>query len=231
MQAKRALAEQWGCDAALFDVSRNVILASENSFFDMVTFGRNAVIRAGEDMRAWCLRMPEDMPADRMFDGENLYRIETKLRQHGRMLSGEHIRYLRAMDSMARKPDGFDYVLYEGADVAKLYGDRSFRQALNYDGGDVIALVAYAGDQIAAMAAADDDWGSLWQIGIDTALPFRGRGLAKYLVGALAAEIEARGMLPFYTTWSANVASTMTALGAGFRPAWVSHHAVKMAET
>ncbi|WP_343231645.1 hypothetical protein [Tissierella simiarum] len=38
----------------------------------------------------------------------------------------------------------------------------------------------------------------LWQIGIDTMLGHRNRGLASYLVKTLADEIERRGALPYY---------------------------------
>ncbi|MBU5437383.1 GNAT family N-acetyltransferase [Tissierella sp. MSJ-40] len=75
--------------------------------------------------------------------------------------------------------------------------NKGFENALNYN-NDVIAFGAYQGNQLVALTGADDSMSKLWQIGIDTMLGHRNRGLASYLVKTLADEIERRGALPYY---------------------------------
>ena len=77
------------------------------------------------------------------------------------------------------------------------------------------------------MAGADDYMNELWQIGIDVLPEFRHQGLGLYLVKELAADIEKLRKVPFYTTWSPNIASTRVALGAGFYPVWVGYPSEK----
>jgi GNAT superfamily N-acetyltransferase len=107
-----------------------------------------------------------------------------------------------------------------------LYADKRFDNALNYDAmGEVLALVARMNNDIAAIVAVDDYNYGLWQIGIDTVDLYRGKGLAAYLVKEIALESERRNQVPFYTTWSANIASTRTAIAAGFVPVWIGYFA------
>lgn len=90
---------------------------------------------------------------------------------------------------------------------------------------DVIAYGAFEGEQVVALAAADDYLETMWQIGIDTLPKYRGKGLATFLVQALTKEIIKQDRIPYYTTWSANLASINVALATGFRPVWVEYFA------
>ncbi len=108
--------------------------------------------------------------------------------------------------------------------MSVLYKNQGFDNALNYK-NDVIAFGAYHENQLVALAGADDNLVNLWQIGIDTLPSYRNKGLACYLVKTLADEIEKRGALAYYTTWSPNIASTAVALKAGFLPTWVGYYA------
>ena len=61
----------------------------------------------------------------------------------------------------------------------------------------------------------------VWQIGIDVAAPYRGRGIAPALVVALARAAFDAGFTIFYGVAPANLASVRTALAAGFVPTWL----------
>ncbi len=227
LHAQRLWAESWNCDVKLFSQKGNVFLKDTECFFEMVTFGNNAVMRLNECLYDWAKESFEtELPEDIM-DGENLYRIESKLREYGKALEGEHMRYLYLCpENELRPPNGFTFEIYEGEEMQQLYKLPDFDNALNYWlKGEVLAIVAKKEGEIAAMVAADTYVKGLWQIGIDTVAKFRRCGLASYLVKELAEEIVKRGGIPYYTTWAPNLASTNTALKAGFRPVWCGYSA------
>lgn len=211
-------------DSNVFDADENVFVKSTDTFFEMLTFGKNAVIRADLSIYDWCKEHFSSTPASEIMDGENLFLIESELRKYGKKLAGEHIRYLYTEDTIVHRPAAFAYQLFDKNNMNELYTYQGFNNALNYR-NDILAFGAFDKNQLVALAGADDRLVNLWQIGIDTLPSYRNKGLAGYLVKTLAAEIEKRGAIAYYTTWSANIASTAVALKAGFLPAWVGYHA------
>ncbi|TYQ15259.1 UNVERIFIED_CONTAM: putative acetyltransferase [Acetivibrio alkalicellulosi] len=225
-RVQKQLAIEWKCDFNAFLEDENVFIMSENDFFEIVTFGKNAVFKAHPSIYNWCKESFSVTSAKDIMDGDNLYAIETKLREYGKKLAGEHIRYLYLnMNAAVRKPVNFQYRLFDKDNIKNLYINKGFSNALNYE-NDVIALGAYEGNQLIALAGADDIMSSLLQIGIDTLPQYRNRGLGCYLVKTLADEIVRRGLIPYYTTWSSNIASTIVAIKAGFLPMWVGYFAI-----
>lgn len=222
------LAVKWKCHPNVFRKDENVFIKSEDKFFQIVTFGKNVVIKAHPSIYKWCIESFSKTSSQDIMDGENLFTIETKLREFNKKLAGEHNRYLYLDNSkVIHKPKSFQYKLFDKTNINTLYAHKGFDNALNYL-NDVIALGAYKENQLIALAGADDGMKNLWQIGIDTLSEYRNKGLASYLVKTLADEVERRGMLPYYTTWSANLASTSVALKSGFVPVWVEYYSVDM---
>lgn len=223
--AQEQLAIKWKCNPNVFKQDKNVFIQSKDSFFEMVTFGGNAVIKADLSIYKWCVERFSIMAAHDIMDGVNLFAIETKLREFGKKLAGEHVRYIYLnTDKIIHKPCNYEYKLFDKNNIKSLYANKGFENALNYK-NDLIAFGAYQGNQLVALAGADDSMGKLWQIGIDTLEEYRNKGLASYLVKTLADEIERRSALPYYTTWSPNIASTTVALNTGFLPIWVGYYA------
>lgn len=226
-RAKELLAKRWGTDAAVFDGRHNVFIHSESVFFEMLMFGGCAVFYGNHVMMDWCSSLYAKTPGDMLFDGEKLFDIEQALRAQGYALTGEHVRYLRLAPPVVKKPEGFAYTLYEQNELSTLSPlQKAFPNALNGT-SDVMAMTAERDGNVVSMAAADDDYGRMLQVGIDTIPSARRQGLGAYLVSCLADAIEARDMIPFYTTWSANIGSSNVAIAAGFRPMWVYYCAEK----
>lgn len=222
MFAKKRIAINNSFDAAIFDLTSNVFIKSESAFFEMMTFGNHGIFLVNEELYDWCIDKFNNRDIKKVMDGEDLYLIETKLRQYNKKLGGEHVRYLYLSSKDVHKPSGFTYKLYDQVNIHELDNKKEFSNALNFK-NDVIAYGAYDGDKLVALAGADNVMNDLWQIGIDTLKDYRNKGLGVYLVKTLADEIEKHGRLPFYTTWSPNIASTKLALSAGFEPVWVEY--------
>ena len=222
--AKQRLAEIWKCNVPDFDSDKNIFIETQEKFFQIVTFGKNAVILADKSIIKWCSDTFGSVLSCDILDSDNFYLINEKLRSFGKKLGEENIRYLHLLpERIPEKPVGFDYKWYRLDEIKEFYKYKDFSNALTFNDSDrdMIALVAYDKDKPVAMAGSDDWLGDLWQIGIDTLSEYRHRGLAVYLVKELALEIERNGKVPYYTTWSANIASTRVALNSGFYPVWV----------
>ena len=91
---------------------------------------------------------------------------------------------------------------------------------------DVIAFGAFVDGKLVALAGADDDDKTMWQIGIDTLKDHRGKGLGTYLVKRIADEIIKCDAFPYYNTWGANIGSMNIALKTGFMPVKTHYFAV-----
>ena len=221
---KQELAKICECDASAFDSDKNIFIETQNTFFQIVTFGSNAVVRADRKIIEWCSDSFASTPARFIMEADNFYLINEKLRSFGKKLGDEHIGYLHLYpERTPAKPPHFVYRRYNRENIKELYGYKEFfENALTGTDKDMLAVAAYENDIPVSVAACDSHWDA-WQVGIDTLAEYRKRGLAGYLVKELALEIERNGKVAYYNTWSANIASTRVALGAGFYPVWVNY--------
>lgn len=219
--------ENWPCPQDSFSKNENIILETDKKFFEIITFGHNAVIRADKNIVSWCIENFSKTPAAEILDGKNLFLIEKKMREYGKKLGGEHTRFLHLEpEPKVEKPQGLTYEWFEKDCLHLLYSDKRFENALNYHYEfENLALVAKKDNEIVAIAAAADYYYGLWEIGIDTLDSYRDKGIAAYLVKEMALEAERRSKFPYYTTWMANIASVRTAIRAGFLPVWIWHFA------
>ena len=226
--AQKCIAADWSYPKDSFIKSENVIFETDKTFFDIITFGANAIIIADKSIINWFVDNFKTTPANEILDSDNLYLIQTKLREYGKKLSGEHTRFMHLeTEKTVQKPQGFIYEWLEKDALQSLYATTKFENALNYkDKKEVLSFVAKYNNEIVAIVSVDDYHTGLWQIGVDTIDAYRGKGLAAYLVKEIALESERRNQTVYYTTWTSNIASVKTALKAGFLPAWTGYYAV-----
>lgn len=243
--AKKQLSLDLACSPEQFDSGENNIVISrlmegkrkfsrENYFLHMATFGHGTVISVDEKLTGWCREHLKDHEGIRLFEHYMMLLIENEMRNHGRKLFGVSEYYL-PMPGFVRKRvlhPSAAMEWYEIDLIPRLYDDKRFKNALLYETDglrpDVLAVTAVIDGQTAAMAGASMDSELFWQIGIDVMPEYRNRGLATCLVGALTDEILQRGAVPYYGTWSANIASRSVALNSGYFPAWVETQRVRL---
>lgn len=194
--------------------------------FQMVTTGRGAVMAASPELHEELGTWVGDLPGYRLFEYPKLRELEDILRPRGWEVCGTFHMFLpRHGQSPAVLPRGFSFHWYDQDTVKELYPNSLFPNALSSGENslrpDVIALAAFDGDTLVALAGASADGEKLWQVGIDVLPSYRGRGLGKALVAALCARVIQMGKVPFYGTAAANLHSQNIAVGCGFFPAWV----------
>lgn len=197
------------------------LYSHEMPFFQMASTGNGVVITANEVLHPFLKEFTGDTERFKhpywLFELPHLLCIERELNK------------ARVM------PCAFTLKWFDKTSVKTLYPNTDFPNALsekeNPDRPDVLALAAYDGDEIAALAGASADTDALWQVGIDVKERYRGHGLGTTLVSLLCDRIEALGKTPFYGTVLANLHSQNIALNTGFYPAWVEISSFKKEET
>ena len=232
---KKQLAIEYNCSATDFLSSNNVITVSKNNagrrhyingsfFFQMVTFGDNAVITANECMHEWLREYTKNKTGHWLFEHNNILEIDEKLKEYNKKLRQTHHMFL-SYKEITPKDINLKTEWFENETIHQFYDTKMFSNAFceKYDPKrpDVLAVAAYDGDKIIGMAGCSADTPLLWQIGIDVNENYRGRGIGTYLVTILKNETEKRGKIPFYGTSLSNLHSWGIALNSGFYPAWI----------
>jgi hypothetical protein len=232
---KKQLAIEYNCSASDFLLINNIITVSRNNtekrhyidgtfFFQMATFGDNAVITADECMHEWLKEYTKNKKGHWLFEHNNLMAIDEKLKNYNKKLSQTHHMFL-SYKEIIPKDNNFKIKWFENETIHQFYETKMFPNALckKYDPKrpDVLVVAAYDGDKIIGMAGCSADTPLLWQIGIDVNENYRGKGIGTYLVTLLKNETEKREKIPFYGTSLSNLYSWGIALNSGFSPAWI----------
>jgi len=232
---KKQLAIEYNCSVDDFSSPNNIITVSKNNpgirhyidgtfFFQMATFGDNAIITADECMHEWLKEYTKDKKGHWLFEHNNLVKIEEKLKEYNKKLYHTHHMFL-SYKEMIPKDIGIKTEWFEQEAIHQFYKTKKFPNALcakyNPKRPDVLAVAAFYGDKIIGMAGCSADTHVLWQVGIDVDENYRGRGIGTYLVTLIKNETEKRGKVPFYGTSLSNLHSWGIALNSGFSPAWV----------
>ncbi|MCL2092829.1 MAG: GNAT family N-acetyltransferase [Treponema sp.] len=235
---KTQLAKEYNCRPGDFDTPHNLVTLQRNHperrhytegafFFQMATFGNGAVITSDEAMHGWLREYIDQKTGHWLFEHPHLMAIEKKLEEFGKKLFQSHHMFIPpGGPGEAFIPHGGTTLKwFEGQEIHQFYGDKRFRNALcdryRSERPDILALAAYDGEEISAMAGCSADTPDLWQIGIDVIETYRGQGLGAFLVGLMTREILTRGKIPFYGTSLSNIPSWRIALSCGYLPAWV----------
>ena len=232
---KKQIAIEYNCSVNDLSSSNNIVNVSKDIeegrhfingrfFFQMATFGDNAVITANESIHNWLKEYVKNKKGHTLFEHNNLLEIEKKLNYYNKKLYHTHHMFLSHTDIL---PKDINYKIkwFENEEIHQFYETKMFPNAFctkyNPKRPDVLAVAAYDEDKIIGMAGCSADTPLLWQIGIDVNEYYRGKGIGTYLVTLLKNETERRGKIPFYGTSLSNLYSWGIALNSGFTPAWI----------
>ena len=191
-------------------------------FFKTAIIMGKAYVMADEAMHPWIKEVLAKEPPEWWCDFKNLRKIEAQLNQYGREIFDTHIYFLPAEESVLEQPR-FKVKWFEKDELEQFRDDARFNvYALSFSKTqpDILAVAAYEGEEIIAMAGCCVDGSYLWQIGVDALPGYEGKGLATNLVTMLKQEIIARGKTPYYGTAESHAASRSVAVKSGFLPAW-----------
>jgi RimJ/RimL family protein N-acetyltransferase len=203
----------------------------EKDFFKIATMGRGAVVSADPAITGFASDLLKSHDGICLFDGKGIFSINKELEKYNKSIGIISQFYLPVTPYKQIKNNGFRFKTYEYNEIhSELYLLKGFSNAIMYeDKGqrrDVLAVCAVNGNSIVGMAGASSDSERFWQIGIDVLPEYRGMGIAAALVSALTVEVFMRGAIPYYGTWSGNIASQNVARKCGYYPAWSEMFAV-----
>ncbi len=233
-RAKYELSRGMNCTAADFDLGYDLIrepvdFTPKNSF-KMASFGRNTVYSADRKMHDKIRGVIGESLGFWAFEQENLHRMDTALSKFGMYLNDTHMFYVRATNTAEpEKPDGVEIKWYEKNEIDRFKNEDWLGNTFAYNERipDVLGVGAFVGGKLVAMAGASADSDTMWQIGIDTLVEYRHRGIGTYLVKMISAETERRDKMPFYGAVQSNVFSLNIASNCGYFAAWTEAHAIK----
>ncbi len=189
---------------------------------NLVSYGSNIVASvkpAYREIVAECLKRFDFYHC---FETPNIHWLEDRLRPLGQSICFMAEYYLPDLTGMTRRSCGYELRMLIHEDFADLYTE-DWSNALCEDRRelDVLGIGAYDNGCLVGLAGCSADCEEMWQIGVDVLPRYRKQGIAAALVSNLAAEILARGKVPFYCSAWSNLRSARTAIKCGFVPAWV----------
>lgn len=193
-----------------------------DTFFKAAIIMGKAYVMADVAMHPWIKEVLEKEKPEWWCDFKNLRKLEAELGKYDREIFDTHIYFLPSEEPTMERPR-LTVKWFEGEELEQFRHDKRFNTyALSFSPvqPDVLAVVAYDGDKMIAMAGCSEDGTYLWQIGVDAVPGYEGRGLAAHLVTLLKQEIIARGKVPYYGTAESHAVSRNVAIGSGFLPAW-----------
>jgi len=101
-------------------------------------------------------------------------------------------------------------------------GYRTYEEALT----EGVSAAAIVDGQIVSLADNSAANGRYADIGVKTLEPYRRRGFSSAAVYLVARELQARGLVPIWSTGSHNVASQRVATKVGFQRHWRGEYVV-----
>lgn len=195
-------------------------------FCDMVSYGTNIVASVDPRITEFITDYIGNRSAAHCFETPKIHQLSEEFRQYGKSVCfmGEFFLPDRELRPL---PCAYETRVLTQEDFAPLYTPEwsnalcEKRKQL-----DVLGVGAYDGGRLVGLAGCSADCDTMWQIGIDVLPGYRRRGIAAALTSRLAAEVFARGKVPFYCAAWSNLPSVRNALKSGFRPAWVELTAI-----
>lgn len=241
--AAEQLALDYGCYKRDFLSEENIVVPNipkngcrriflKPPLFRMATMGKNAVISADRSLIPFFEELITKYSGAELFSGRVQYLIGSELAELRHCIGDTHIYYLPQIPYSYNQRSSFDMRVFEEKDIELLHKHTEFKNALMYEENcgrrDVLAVCAFNGNNIVAAAGASYDSKLFRQIGIDVKKEFRELGIGSECIRKLTYEVISHGAIPYYGTWSGNIASQNTAMSAGYRPVWTEMFSQKI---
>ncbi len=230
----RTLAADYGCGEGDFKQDGIVFCVAPekgargfeipDSFLGVVSMGKGIVVSCSANRLRWAKAKLASISPDRFFFGPSIAVMHDYVARTGQRMVGPDLKFVCTQEDFRRFQTDIQVELVEGGDIAELYPNSSFPNALGRADDPlrptvIVALAKHQGTVI-GMAAAKADSDLMWQVGIDTLQGYRRMGIAKALVARLTGRVLERGRIPYYATWISNIGSQRTALSVGYAPVW-----------
>ncbi len=215
----------WFCEAGKLEGARR--FPRPDNFLAVTTMGTGTVISCSKGRLRWAKANLGKLSRDNNFATPAVARMNRYVARDNQFMAGPGLAYICFEDEFQPVdiPGDIDITMYDEKEIPDLSNDKRFPNALGYgrypEMPDVIAAVATREGERVGMAAASADCDDMWQVGIDTLPGYRQLGIGKALVAAVTGAIFKKGILPYYMTGVANIASRRTAISLGYRPTWV----------
>lgn len=198
---------------------------------NIVTMGRGAVISCDKGKVGWMTEHLSGLDRGQLYSIQTLSKLEALVNRDKQYIAGPDQKYVctRAELNDVYIPNDISVTTFYGNDVQAAYVHKGFNHALGYrvdsPRPDMICTVAEHNGIVAGIAGASADCETMWQIGVDVAPHFQGRGIGRALVGTVARAIWKEGIIPYYSTEISNLRSRQLAVSLGFWPAWIQLYA------
>jgi len=201
-----------------------------NPAFAALSSGHGTVISASQILMPAIEPLFRGADRDQVFEVGRLAAADALLRPFSLQIAGPYPRLICGADTLRerRPPAGCEIAIerWPSSERLRALGPANWPHAIAAGPARAIAATAAVAiasyeNGVAGVAAISAEAEQLWQIGIDVAEGFRGRGIGAALTSALAQHALAVDKVPWYGVAPANLASLGTALSAGFRLAWL----------
>lgn len=188
---------------------------------NLVSYGGNIVASVKEEYAEIVREYLDKFLFYHCFETPNLHWLDERMKPFGQRVCFMAEYFLPDMNRLTRLPCEYELRVLEQKDFADLYVPQ-WSNALCADRkeADVLGVGAYDNGKLVGLAACSADCETMWQIGVDVLTEYRRQGVAAALTSNLAAEILARGKVPFYCCAWSNLRSAKNAVKSGFSPAW-----------
>jgi len=189
---------------------------------DLISYGSNIVAQCNGEVREAVAAYLEKYPAEHAFETPHIHALDELLDPYGLKVCFMAEYFLPDIETIGPKPCSYRLEVLHPSDFQDLYTPQwsnalcEKRKEL-----DVLAVGAYDGDRLIALAGCSADCEQMYQIGVDVLEEYRGQGIAPAVTSALTLEILKLGKIPFYCAAWCNIKSVRNAIRCGFRPAWV----------
>lgn len=189
---------------------------------NLVSYGSNIVASVRDECREIVETYLGKFEFYHCFETPNILWLDERMKEHGYRVCFMAEYFLPDVRLLKRISCAYPLKLLEQKDFRDLYLP-TWSNALCEERKelDILGFGAYNGEKQIGLAACSADCDSMWQIGVDVLPEYRRCGIASALTSNLAAEILARGKVPFYCCAWSNLRSVKNALRSGFVPGWV----------